>query len=104
VSEPSSRGSTFTTIVDTIVVCQAASCRPSSPAIEPLYAQEAAENGSLPIVNINIAGASTYGTNVRRHGLMLKIAKAFVEESTYPWINYWLRLAGWDSQAAGPSR
>jgi hypothetical protein len=25
---------------------------------------------------------------------MLKIAKQFVEESTYPWINYWLRLAG----------
>jgi len=64
------------------------------PAIEPLYASEAAADGSLPIVNINIAGASTYGTNVRRHGLMLKIAKQFVEESTYPWINYWLRLAG----------
>lgn len=71
------------------------------PAIEPLYASEAAADGSLPIVNINIAGASTYGTNVRRHGLMLKIAKQFVEESTYPWINYWLRLAGLFARPVG---
>ena len=51
-------------------------------------------DGGLPIHNINVAGASSYAVTVKRHGLMLKIAKEFVEESTYPWINYWLRMAG----------
>ena len=64
------------------------------PAIEPLHAEEVGDNMGLPIFNINVAGAATYGTTVKRHGLMLKIAKRYVEESTYPWINMWLRLAG----------
>ena len=64
------------------------------PAIEPLWADEAADTGGLPIHNINIAGASSYGTTVKRHGLMLKVNQRFIEESTYPWLNYWLRLAG----------
>jgi hypothetical protein len=64
------------------------------PAIEPLHAEEVGDNMGLPIFNINVAGATTYGTTVKRHGLMLKIAKRYVEESTYPWINMWLRLAG----------
>lgn len=64
------------------------------PAIEPLRAEEVGDTMGLPIYNINVAGAATYGTTVKRHGLMLKIAKRYVEESTYPWVNMWLRLAG----------
>jgi hypothetical protein len=64
------------------------------PAIEPLHAEEIGENMGLPIYNINVAGAQTFGTTVKRHGLGLKISKRFIEESTYPWMNMWLRLAG----------
>lgn len=64
------------------------------PAIEPLHAEEVGDSMGLPVFNINVGGAATYGTTVKRHGLMLKIAKRYVEESTYPWINMWLRLAG----------
>lgn len=64
------------------------------PAIEPLHAEEVGDSMGLPVFNINVAGATTYGTTVKRHGLALKIAKRYVEESTYPWINMWLRLAG----------
>jgi hypothetical protein len=64
------------------------------PAIEPLRADEAGDGMDLPIYNINIGGAQTFGVTVKRHGLRLKIAKRFVEESSYPWINFWLRLAG----------
>jgi hypothetical protein len=64
------------------------------PAIPPLRAEESGDGMGLPIYNIDVAGAATYGTKVSRHGLMLKIAKRYVEESSYPWINTWLRLAG----------
>jgi hypothetical protein len=64
------------------------------PAIEPLRADEAADGADLPIYNINVAGAQSFGVTVKRHGLRLKIAKRFIDESSYPWINFWLRLAG----------
>lgn len=64
------------------------------PAIPPLRAEESGDGMALPIFNIDVGGAATFGTHVTRHGLMLKIAKRYVEESSYPWINTWLRLAG----------
>jgi hypothetical protein len=64
------------------------------PAIEPLRADEAGDGMDLPIYNINIGGAQSFGVTVKRHGLRLKIAKRFVDDSSYPWINFWLRLAG----------
>jgi len=45
-------------------------------------------------VSINIGGAQSFAVTVKRHGIGLKIHERFVRESTYPWINYWLRLAG----------
>lgn len=64
------------------------------PAIEPLRAEEVGDGMDLPIYNINIGGAAQFAVTVKRHGLQLKIAKRFVDESSYPWINFWLRLAG----------
>jgi hypothetical protein len=64
------------------------------PAIEPLRAEEIGDNMGLPIYNINVAGAQTFGTTVKRHGLGLKISKRYIDESTYPWMQMWLRLAG----------
>jgi hypothetical protein len=64
------------------------------PAVPPLHAAEVGDGMGLPLYDIAVAGAMTYGTKVSRHGLGLKIAKRFVENSQYPWINYWLRLAG----------
>lgn len=64
------------------------------PAIPALHAEEVGDTQGLPYYDIAIAGAATYGSHVARHGLGLKIAKRFVDESAYPWINYWLRLAG----------
>ena len=64
------------------------------PAIEPLRAEEVADGADVPFVNINIGGAQSFGVTVKRHGLGLKIHERFVKESSYPWINYWLRLAG----------
>lgn len=64
------------------------------PAIEPLRADEAGDGMDLPQYNINIGGAQSFGISVKRYGLRLKIAKRFVDESSYPWINFWLRLAG----------
>lgn len=64
------------------------------PAIEPLRAEQAGDGMDLPIYNINIGGAQSFGVTVSRHGLRLKIQKRFVDESSYPWINFWLRLAG----------
>lgn len=64
------------------------------PAIPPLHAEEVGDGMGLPLHDIAVAGAMTFGTTVKRHGLGLKINKRFVEESTYPWVNYWLRLAG----------
>jgi len=64
------------------------------PAIEPLRAEEVADGADVPFVNINIGGAQSFALTVKRHGIGLKIHERFVKESTYPWINYWLRLAG----------
>lgn len=64
------------------------------PAIEPLRAEEVADGADVPFVNINIGGAQSFGVTVKRHGLGLKIHERFVKDSSYPWINYWLRLAG----------
>lgn len=64
------------------------------PAIEPLRADMAGDGMDLPQYNINVGGAQSFGVQVQRHGLRLKIAKRFVDESSYPWINFWLRLAG----------
>jgi hypothetical protein len=64
------------------------------PFVEPLIAAEVGDGMGLPIRQINVGGAATYGMNVKRHGLMLKIDNKFVEESAYPWLNMWLRMAG----------
>lgn len=64
------------------------------PAIPPLHAAEVGDGMGLPLYDIAVAGSMTYGTKVARHGLGLKIAKRFLENSTYPWINFWLKLAG----------
>jgi hypothetical protein len=45
------------------------------PAIEPLRAEEAGDGMDLPVYNINIGGAQSFGVTVKRHGLRLKIAK-----------------------------
>ncbi len=45
------------------------------PAIEPLRADEAGDGMDLPQYNINIGGAQSFGVQVKRHGLRLKIAK-----------------------------
>jgi hypothetical protein len=64
------------------------------PFVEPLIAAEVGDGMGLPIRSINVGGAATYGMNVKRHGLMLKIDNKFIEESAYPWLNMWLRMAG----------
>src|SRR3569833_108446 len=64
------------------------------PANERLRADEVADGADVPFVNINIGGAQSFAVTVKRHGIGLKIHERFVRESTYPWINYWLRLAG----------
>src|SRR5665213_295634 len=64
------------------------------PAIDVLTAREVGDGMALPIFNINVGGAQTFGVTVKRHGLSLRISERFVEQSTYPWIQYWMRLAG----------
>ena len=64
------------------------------PAFDILTAREVGEGMSLPIFNINIGGGQTYGVQVKRHGLQLRITERFIENSTYPWMQMWLRLAG----------
>ena len=54
------------------------------PAVEPLRADMAGDGMDLPIYNINIGGAQSFSVQVQRHGLRLKIAKRFVDESAYP--------------------
>jgi hypothetical protein len=49
---------------------------------------------SLPIFNINVGGGQTYGMTVKRHGLQLRISDRFVEQSTYPWLAWWMKLGG----------
>ena len=57
------------------------------PAIEPLRADEAGDGMDLPIYNINTEDAQSFGATGTRPGLRPKIAKRFVDESSYPWIN-----------------
>ncbi len=64
------------------------------PAIDVLTAREVGDGMALPIFNVNIGGGQTFGVTVKRHGLALRIDKRFVEQSTYPWINWWMKLAG----------
>jgi hypothetical protein len=52
------------------------------PAIEPLRADEAGDGMDLPIYNINIGGAQSFGVTVKRHGHRLDIAEKFVDESS----------------------
>jgi len=64
------------------------------PAIDVLTAREVGDGMSLPIFNINVGGGQTFGVHVSRHGLALRISERFIQASTYPWIQYWMRLAG----------
>jgi hypothetical protein len=64
------------------------------PAIEPLVAAEVGDEMDVPFVSINMGGAQSHKLEVTRHGIGLKIADKFIRDNTYPWINYWLRLAG----------
>jgi hypothetical protein len=64
------------------------------PAIDVLTAREVGDGVSLPIFNVNVGGGQTMGVKVSRHGLSLRISERFIEASTYPWIQYWMRLAG----------
>ena len=64
------------------------------PAIDILEAEEVGDGMSLPIVNVNVGGAQTFGVNVRRHGLQLRVSQKFIDQSSYPWIQWWMRLAG----------
>jgi len=64
------------------------------PAIDTLNAREVGDGMGLPIFNINVGGGQTYGVSVKRHGLMLRIAERFVDQSSYPWLNWWVKLAG----------
>jgi hypothetical protein len=63
------------------------------PAIDILEAAEVGDGMSLPIVNVNIGGAQSMGVNVRRHGLQLRVSQKFIDQSSYPWIQWWMRLA-----------
>jgi len=64
------------------------------PAVDVLTAREAGDGMSLPEFNVNVGGGQTFGVNVKRHGLALKVANRFIEQSTYPWLQWWLQLAG----------
>jgi hypothetical protein len=64
------------------------------PAVDVLTAREAGDGGALPEFNVNVGGGQTFGVNVTRHGLALRVAQRFVEQSTYPWLQWWLQLAG----------
>jgi hypothetical protein len=59
------------------------------PAIDVLTAREVGDGMSLPIFNINVGGGQTFGVTVKRHGLQLRISDRFVEQSTYPWLQWW---------------
>ena len=54
------------------------------PAVDVLTAREAGDGGALPEFNVNVGGGQTFGVNVTRHGLALKVANRFIEQSTYP--------------------
>src|ERR1035441_9300248 len=70
------------------------------PAVDVLTAREAGDGGALPEFNVNVGGGQTFGVNVTRHGLALKVANRFIEQSTYPWLQWWLQL---DGNALAPS-
>ncbi len=64
------------------------------PAFDILTAREVGDGAALPIFQINVGGGTTYGVNVKRHGLQLRITDRFIENSTYPWMQMWMRMAG----------
>lgn len=64
------------------------------PAIDVLSAREVGDGMALPVFNINIGGAQTYGVSVSRHGLALRVDQKFISQSSYPWLQWWLKLAG----------
>lgn len=64
------------------------------PAIDVLTAREVGDGMALPTFNINVGGGQTFGVTVKRHGLAIRIDKRFVEQSTYPWLSWWMKLAG----------
>lgn len=64
------------------------------PALDTLSAREVGDGMALPIFNISIGGAQTYGVSVSRHGLALRVDSKFINQSTYPWLAWWLKLAG----------
>lgn len=64
------------------------------PAIDILQAREVGDGMSLPIFNVNVGGGQTHGVTVKRHGLQLKVSQRFVDQSTYPWLQWWMKLAG----------
>ena len=64
------------------------------PALDVLQAREVGDGMALPIFNIHMAGGMTNGVTVKRHGLALRVNNRFIEQSTWPWMQYWMRLAG----------
>lgn len=64
------------------------------PAIDNLIARDVADDAALPIVNVSVGGGQTFGVTVKRHGLALRINQRFVEQSAFPWVQLWMRLAG----------
>ena len=65
------------------------------PAIDTLSAREVGDGMALPVFNIHMAGGQSMGLTVKRHGLALRVNNRFVEQSTWPWMQYWMRLAGY---------
>lgn len=64
------------------------------PAVDVLTAREVGDGMALPIFNIHTAGGQSYGVSVKRHGLALRVNNRFIEQSTWPWMSYWMKLAG----------
>jgi hypothetical protein len=64
------------------------------PSISTLTAREVGDNMSLPIFNIDMGGAQVFGLSVKRHGLQIRVNQKFIDQSTYPWLQWWLKLAG----------
>jgi len=65
------------------------------PAMDVLVAREVGDGQALPVFNVHTAGGVTQGISVQRHGLALRVNNKFIEQSAYPWMNYWMRLAGY---------
>lgn len=65
------------------------------PAMDVLVAREVGDGQALPTFQINVAGGTMLGLSVQRHGLALRVNQRFIEQSSYPWISYWMRLAGY---------